>query len=232
MGHAVQDFFTHRKNRNIQVESDIAEDDVIPSEYLFRGRSEMPDIELKALGLCRGKVLDVGACAGTHSLLLQSEGLDVTALEISELCCDVMRQRGVKQVVADNFYYFDKGTFDTLLFLMNGIGIAGTVAGLENLLKKAYALLNDGGILVFDSSDVDYMYYDEDGSKLINLNSSYHGELNYRMHFRKISGEMFPWLFIDFDTLVPIAKTFGFNCKLIQNGTHFEYLAVLEKQSK
>jgi len=229
LGHALNDYFINAVSENIIVDSDIADDDVIPSGYLFRSYNQMPKLEKEALKLCKGKVLDVGAAAGSHSLYLQNKGFDVTALEISNLCCDVILKRGVQKVIADNFFNYNAGTYDTLLFLMNGIGIAGTLPGLGLLLNKASQLLNLGGMIIFDSSDIDYMYYDDDGSKLINLNSTYYGELMYRMQYKSIEGEFFPWLFVDFDTLVPIAKKHGFEPQLIKKGKHFDYLAILKK---
>jgi SAM-dependent methyltransferase len=232
LGHAITDTFENDTNNEILVESDIAEDDTISSKYFFRTYDKMPLIEQHALNKCVGKVLDVGAAAGCHSLFLQDKGMDVTALEISQLCCDVMKKRGIRNVIAGNYFDFDfdNTKFDTLLFLMNGIGIAGTLSGLEDLLFKASKLLNPGGILVFDSSDIDYMYYDEDGSKLINLNSNYYGELSYKMKYSSFIGNPFKWLFIDINTLMPIAQKYGFKTHLVESGKHYDYLGILTKK--
>jgi hypothetical protein len=229
LGHAVKDYFESDKSREIIVESDIAEEDTIQSKYFFRSYEKMPRLEQLALNKCVGKILDVGAAAGSHSLYLQEQGLDVTSIEISKLCCGVMSERGLKKVIAGNFFKYTGKKYDTLLFLMNGIGIAGTLSGLEELLIKADNLLNPGGIVVFDSSDIDYMYYDEDGSKLINLNSNYYGELSYKMKYLSFAGKPFKWLFVDFNTLVPIAKKFGFKANLIDTGDHYDYLGTLTK---
>jgi hypothetical protein len=229
LGHAVKDYFEKDISRDIQVESDIAEDDTIPSKHFFRSYEKMPRLEQLALKKCRGKILDVGAAAGSHSLYLQEHGFDCTALEISKLCCDVMIERGIKKVVAGNYFEYEDLKYDTLLFLMNGIGIAATLKGLEELLIKADKLLNPGGVVVFDSSDIDYIYYDEDGSKLINLNSNYYGELSYKMKYSPYIGNTFKWLFIDINTLIPIALKHGFKTNLIASGDHYDYLGTLTK---
>jgi hypothetical protein len=229
LGHAVMDYFEHGFNYDIKIESDIADDDVIPSGYFFRSYQKMPRLEKEALKKCKGKILDVGAAAGCHSLYLQDKGFDVTAIEISELSCEVMKKRGIRKVINENFFGYSGESFDTLLFLMNGIGIAGTLTGLELLLTKASQLLNKDGIVIFDSSDIDYMYYDEDGSKLINLNSNYYGELSYCVHYKSISGVFFEWLFVDYATLIPISKRCGFEPQLVKTGNHYEYLGILKK---
>jgi predicted TPR repeat methyltransferase len=189
----------------------------------------MPQLEQSALKLCEGKVLDIGAAAGCHSLVLQEKGLDVTALEISELCCSVMQKRGIRKVICKDFYRYENDKYDTLLMLMNGIGIAGTIERLDILLKIASSLLNSGGRLLFDSSDIEYLYIEKDGSKWINLNSKYYGELSYSMHYKSIQGKSFPWLFIDFETLAPVARKNGFEPQLFAIGDHYDYLGILKK---
>lgn len=231
LGHAVKDYHASGNPQNIEVWSDIAEDDVIPVSWLFRGRNEMPVLERRALELCTGRILDVGAAAGCHSLLLQEAGRDVTALEYSAWCCEVMRSRGVKKVQAANYYVFEDEPFDTLLCLMNGIGIAGTLSGLGRFLAKASALLTSGGRIIFDSSDVGYLYEEEDGSRWVDLNAPYFGEMKYRMKYKDIEGDVFPWLFVDTETLAPIAAEHGFSTDQFAQGTHYDYLGILTKRS-
>ena len=229
LGMAVSDYYTTSQEADIIVRSDIADNDVIPVSYLFRNVSDMPRIEQQALKLCKGKVLDVGAAAGCHSLVLLKRGIDVTALEISALCCEVMRKRGITDVIHMDFYRYENKKYDTLLFLMNGIGIAGTIQHLDKFLEKAYSLLNAGGRIIFDSSDIVYLYIEEDGSEWINLNNTYYGELTYTLQYKSITSQPFPWLFIDFNTLAPIAQRNGFKPQLIARGDHYDYLGILKK---
>ena len=78
-----------------------------PSVF-FRKQKDMNDIELAALNSVQGKILDVGAGAGCHSLVLQLLGHEVTALESSKQSCEVMRQRGLKQVVQSDIMHFSE----------------------------------------------------------------------------------------------------------------------------
>ena len=142
------------KKAKITVRTDIAETDYLPADYLFRGFDEMPEHEKAALLEAKGKILDIGACAGSHSLYLQNKGFDVTALDISEGCCEVMQRRGIKKVVCKNIFEYNEQKFDTIFLLMNGIGMAGTLPELPKLLSHLKSLLNDGGQIVFWQDNV------------------------------------------------------------------------------
>ena len=230
IGHAVMDYFKTSKEASIRVLSDIASTDRIPASYLFRQENDMPPLETMALSECRGKILDVGAAAGCHSLILQGRGADITALEISGLCCEVMQKLGIENVLCDDFYHQKENHYDTLLMMMNGIGLAGTLEGLGKLLIKSRHLLRAGGQIIFDSSDIEYLYVEEDGSRWINLNSRYYGELTYTLQYKKITGKPFPWLFIDPKTLGSLARKGGFSLEVIAWGDHYDYLGILRKK--
>lgn len=227
LGEAVSDYFKTHKNKRIKVCSNINSCEYLNSAYFFRQYREMPELEQIALDYSHGYVLDVGACAGSHSLYLQDRNIKVTALDISPLCCKIMEVRGLKRVVNEDIFVH-KGKYDTILMLMNGIGIAGTLQGLKNLLLHAKTLLNSGGCLIFDSSDIDYMFTEEDGSKWINLNSEYYGEVIYQFEYKKRSGDKFNWLFIDKMTVKQVAGDSGYKFNLLAEGKHFDYLASLE----
>jgi SAM-dependent methyltransferase len=192
----------------------------------------MPELEKAAITFCRGKVLDVGAAAGCHALVLQEKGLEVTALEKSKLASDVMKQRGVKKVICtDVFHFFEKG-FDTILLLMNGTGIGGTLEGLKKLLLHLKNLLNPNGKILIDSSDISYLFEEDDGSVWVDLtNEDYFGEMQYELKYKNESSR-FNWLFADFKTLTKICKENGLTCKKIMEGEHYEYLAQLAVSEK
>ncbi len=228
MGHALFDFMQKGKAKKLFIDSNITETDVIPVEYLFRDFSKMPPIEQVALNNCRGKVLDVGAAAGSHSLWLQKNGFRVTAIDISELACKVMKQRGIEEVLlADFFEYQNQHKFDTLLLLMNGIGICGQLENLPNFFNQCKNLLAEGGQILIDSSDLIYLYGDEEEGYVVDLNDSYYGEVEYVMRYGKIKSESFNWLFVDTSTLSEYANEYGFTCEIMIEGNHFDYLARL-----
>ena len=230
MGRAISDYFHTGKAAKLRVQSSMFYEDEIPVSTLFRTLEEMPVQEKKAIELCSGRVLDVGAGSGCHSIILKEKGLEVVAIDISELSVEVMKERGID---ARNINFFD-GTFiekfDTILFAMNGIGIVGKTTRLEDFFRSAKRLLAPGGKILLDSSDIKYIFMDEDGSMEIDLAAGYYGEIDYKMCYKNISGEPFDWLYIDFDTLSMYAEEHGFNCEKCIDGEHYDYLACLTER--
>jgi 2-polyprenyl-3-methyl-5-hydroxy-6-metoxy-1,4-benzoquinol methylase len=227
IGAAILDYLGGKRNESITVACNLTEDDTIPVDYLFRQQEEMPELETIALEACYGSVLDVGAGAGCHSLLLQERGLAVTALDISEGAVEAMKQRGVKAVLHADVNELKDQQYDTLLMLMNGIGIVGNLFGLYKFLVHAKTLLNPGGQILLESSDILYMYEDEDGSVLIDLNAGYYGEVEYNMHYKTHQSGKFNWLFIDPNLLEQYAEEHGYSFEVLYEGENGNYLARL-----
>ena len=227
MGAAMLDYLQGDADAEVAVTSSLTEDDVIPAYYLFRDETYMPELELLALEACRGDILDVGAGAGSHSLALQEQGKEVTAIDFSAGAAEVMRQRGVRKVLHQDVLELKNGQYDTLLLLMNGIGIAGNLMGLGRFLGHLKTLLKPGGQILLESSDILYMYEDEDGSVLLDLNAGYYGEVQYNMTYRDQESGWFNWLFIDAAILEDYAVEQGFAFELLYAGEHGNYLARL-----
>lgn len=226
IGQAILDYAKNKKPFDIVVSSDICDDDIIPIEVLFRTYNEMPEIEKKALNLCKGNVLDVGAGAGIHCHELIKKGLKVHALDNSLGAIHYLKNIGIQSHHSSFIDFKSASKYDTLLMMMNGIGIAGTLSNLEKTLLHAKSLLNKGGQIICDSSDVRYLYEDEDGALWIDLNSEYYGNFRFQMHYKKISGSWFDWLYVDYDNLHKAAVKLGFrSVKVYEQDNH--YLAQL-----
>lgn len=228
MGAAIADYWKHGKAARLQVFSSQFDEDEIPVRELFRTTKQMPLLERTALQLATGRVLDVGAGSGCHTLSLQEKGLEVEAIDISPLSVQVMKERGVKNARLINL--FDEhftGNYDTILMLMNGSGIIGKLENMPYFFQKMKLLLNPGGRILMDSSDLRYLFEEEDGSFSIDLADGYYGEVDFRMKYKDIEGDTFDWLYIDFATLAYYAAESGFKAQLIKEGKHYDYLASL-----
>jgi len=227
IGAAIFDYLKNGKAPDIRIDTNYTEDENIPTAWFFRTYSEMPEIEKKALQLCHGAILDVGAAAGCHTLYLQDKGMNVTALEKSELAVKTLKTQNVQQVIQADIYEYQDARFDTILMLMNGTGLGGTLKGLKRLFLHLKKLLNDGGQILIDSSDIKYLFEEEDGSYWVDMNSlSYYGEMEYEVSYKHHS-DSFDWLFTDFKTLQKVAREAGLSCQLILEGEHFDFLAKL-----
>ena len=228
-GTAILDFQTNNSPEDLITETTISEEDEMSVAYLFRDFSGMPILEQKALLLSKGKVLDVGCGAGSHSLYLQNEkNLEVTAIDISEKAIESCKLRGVSDAKVENILQFETDEkFDTLLLLMNGTGIFGKLANISQYLQKLKSLLAVNGQILIDSSDIIYMFdEDEDGGKWID-GAAYYGELEFTISYKGQKETSFPWLYLDYNTLQNAAIANGLKCELVLEGEHYDYLASL-----
>lgn len=226
-GQAILDFQTNNSPEDLQTETSISEADEMPVAYLFRAFDQMPLLEQTALELAKGKILDVGCGAGSHSLYLQNKEYDVKAIDISANAIQACTHRGIKNAHIQDLLTIENETFDTILLLMNGTGIFQTLEELPTYLQKLQSLLNPNGQILIDSSDLIYMYDEnEDGSYSIPA-EGYYGELTFTVSYKGQTEEPFPWLYLDYNTLQRAAQALGFQCDLLVEGDHYDYLARL-----
>ena len=252
MGRAIADYHKSKKASKLRVFSPMFEEDEIPLTTLFRSYEDMPEIERKALDMAKGRILDVGAGAGCHSLVLQERGMDVTAIDISPLSVETMKERGIKKVLEQDFFAMEgqameqrepssllewpsrdrvrRSQYDTILMLMNGIGIVGTLERMPEFFKQLDKILAPGGQVLCDSSDISYVFEDEEGMIDIPNEMDYYGEHSFRMQYKDTIGEPFDWLYIDADTLKQKAGRCGYTVEIVAEGEHYDYLARITKK--
>jgi SAM-dependent methyltransferase len=227
-GKAILDFQTNNSPEDLITETTISEEDEMSVAYLFRSYDEMPKMEQRALQLAKGKILDVGCGAGSHSLTLQNDrNLDVTSIDISANAIQACALRGLKKPKVQDVMTLENEKFDTILLLMNGAGMCGRLKNIPNFLLKLKSLLNPGGQILLDSSDIIYMFDDdEDGGKWI-PGEGYYGEIVFNISYKGEKEKPFDWMFIDYNTLQNAAFANGLQCELIMEGDHYDYLAKL-----
>lgn len=226
---AMLDYFNGDIEAEIRVHYSGGNLQTIPVEYFFRGSEDLPPEEQMALDLCRGSVLDIGAGSGCHSLILQKKGLSIYALDNSKTAIEIMTLQGIKNIIQADIFTYSEGSFDTLLLLMNTIGLVQTLAGLEEFLKSIHRLVNPGGQLLLDSVDLDTVDLDpdQDEETLEKLSESYSGEITYIVEYLGQQGSKVPWLYVDPDTLIRIASQTQWHCQIIYQDDEGSYLAKL-----
>ena len=226
------DYYGEKPVGELWSHSSLGTSELVPVRHFFRDFDAMPDLEKHALEHCRGKVLDIGCGVGSHCLYLQESGLECMGLDNNCKAVEVAAARGVQNTLCKDIYEVEVGNFDTLLLLMNGAGIAGTLDGLRGLLHHLSDLLAPGGQILMDSSDLIYMFEeDADGGIWVPGNVAYYGEVTYRWEYKGQQGAEFPWLFVDFGTLEREAGRLGYEATLVREGPHYDYLARLTRQA-
>ena len=139
-----------------------------------------------------------------------------------------MKKRGVKKVLEQDFFTLE-GQYDTILMLMNGIGIVGTLERMPEFFRQLDKILAPGGQVLCDSSDISYVFETEDGIIELPDDMSYYGEHSFRMQYKDTIGEPFDWLYIDADTLKEKAVRNGYAVEVVAEGEHYDYLARITK---
>jgi len=230
-GKAILDYQTNNSPEDLITETSISEADEMSVAYLFRAFADMPAMEQKALSLTKGKILDVGCGAGSHSLYLQNEKkLDVISIDISKNAIEACNLRGLKNARVQDVMLLENEKFDTILLLMNGAGMCGRLKNINAFLQKLKSLLTDNGQILLDSSDIIYMFdEDEDGGKWIPSEHEYYGEVVFNISYKSEKEDAFDWMYIDYNTLQNAASANGLQCELVLEGEHFDYLAPITK---
>lgn len=218
------------------VVDDLGDSDLLPAQWFFRGEEGLPPLERRALDLCEGRVLDLGAGAGCHALALQRLGHDVCAVEILPELVGLMRRRGVMDARVGSVFRAPEGRFDTVLMLMNGWGVLETVAGLDRFLAGLDEIVAPGGQLIADSTDmrrlaVDWRFEDE-MQLALREDGRYVGEIQFQVEFEGDRGTPFGHLYVDPDTLAAIASRGGWSVEIVAHGEDGAYLSRLRRSGE
>lgn len=227
------DYVRQHPWENIRTWTSVGGEDELPLPYLFRTYDEMPVLEQKALQLAKGAVLDIGSGSGCHALWLQQQGIEVKAIDVSKGSIESCQLQGVKKAEVQDIWDVSGQAYDTLLLLMNGMGICGKLEKLSGLLSHLKSLLRPGGQILADSSDIIYMYdLDEDSDQDQDCpqalpRDNYYGEVIFQTFYKDLVGEPFPWLYVDFFNLQLHASEAGLNCEMLIQGDHHDYLVRL-----
>jgi SAM-dependent methyltransferase len=233
LGRALLDYHQGDTSAQITVESNLWENELTPVEEFYRPEAvALPEIEWRALRLCRGRVLDLGAGAGRHAVELQKLGFDVTAVDILPEAVAIMKDRGVTDARHGDLGAVSGDHFDTILLLMHGVGLVGTLEGLAEFLDRVQGILGTGGRIIFDSANLGAVLpsREEEHRSRVDGTDRYFGEVTFRLNYNGWQGAAYPWLFLDSKTLAARSKRSGFCMTVAVQGSRGAYLARLERK--
>lgn len=225
LGSAMESYFLRNDDTPVRVFINKNEEPEMFPGIFFRPYKNMLKYEKIALKECQGKVLDLGCGAGCHALYLQGKGYDVTAVEISKKSVKVAQKRGVVNVINQDWRNLSLKNFDTVLVLMNGMGLAESPAELKTMFRKLKSFLSKSGCVLIDSTDVTYAKADWPM-----LDTEYFGKVQFELKY-KGKTQCFPWLFVDFDTAVQTAKSVKLNVEVLERARNGHFLLKLSKMS-
>jgi len=225
-GQALYDYYKGVHVGDLCINTSYGDVEEMPPEVFFRDFDDFPVLEAIALEHCRGKVLDVGAGTGCHSLILQDKGLDVKPIDISPYCVKIMHARGIEQVDQTDFFSIRHQKFNTILLLMNGLGLVGKIKNMPNFLSHCKKLLEPGGQILLDSSDVNYLTEEYK----IKSTGQYIGEISYQYVYKNNKGPWFDWLYLEKARLQEISEKEGWRVEFLFEDVNNQYLASITKE--
>ncbi len=231
-GAALRDYFRGRTDAKLMLRTSLGEHEEIPVSVFFREPDDFFPFERVALAFCRGRVLDVGAGTGVHSLYLQGLGLEVCAIDVMPEAVEIMKARGVHDVRLADVREFSDGRFDTILMMMNGIGILETLPGLDRFLRAAPRLLNPGGQILLDSGPANVAGDAHDAAEVVDTDRrGYPGEAWITLEYRGEEAPPFQELYADAETLTGHAVATGWECEIIHRDEYGAYVARLTRRA-
>ncbi len=230
-GLALKDYLNGNKSAQVTIIRDDDNRVLLPVNGFFRCATEF-EIDRIALEHCRDKVLDIGAGTGEHTLYLQKQSYDVTAMDISSDACEVMQLRGVNRVICENIWTWNTIVkFDTLLILGRSIGLVENLEGFEKFLNLAKRILSPNGQVLLNSLDVrctddrNNLDYQKRNIKA----GKYFGEIRMRFEYACHISEYTNHLHIDPETLGRLAKKNNWDVDYLYTDNGGNYLVKLSE---
>ncbi|MEQ8926749.1 MAG: methyltransferase domain-containing protein [Fulvivirga sp.] len=217
---ALHDLYYNGTCSELTLHNNYGNPEKMPVEVFFREEYDFTDLEIKALSLCKGSILDIGAGAGALTLNLHNNGFDITAVETSEVGCYIMSHEGAKNIICDDYRNITE-KFDTLLLMMNGFGLCEKLENIPQFLNSLKSLLKKDGQVIVDSSDVSYIAEEMPKNR-------YYGEVEFCYEYEGILGDWFNWLYIHSELLQSEAAKNGWSCEIVFTDDNDQYLAVLK----
>lgn len=192
----------------------------LPVAHFFREGRHLTAFDRAALRGVRGAVLDVGAGTGPLANALTAAGHRVTALEVLPTAVSALSGRGVEVLRESLWSLRTPRRWDTVMALMNGTALAGTLGRLPALLARLKQWTAPGGHILLDSTE---LCHPDDRM----ADGRFAGELHYQLRFEDLTGPPFPQLFVPEALLAREADALGLAVAVLRRDARGRYLASL-----
>jgi SAM-dependent methyltransferase len=213
------------------IERDDGFTETMPADVYFTGPEDWPPDHCEALDRLQGRVLDIGAGAGRHTLHLQHAGVRPLALDVSPGAVEVCRRRGVGETFLGTVHELvdaAREPFEAALMMGHNLAVLASDDEANRVLASLRRLLLPDGVVI--GTGLDPYLTDEPG------NLAYHernrrggrmpGQIRMRVMYRSLVGEWFDWLFLAPAELRSLAARSGWTLESITDPDP-TYLAVL-----
>jgi SAM-dependent methyltransferase len=207
-----------------------------PADHYLGEPDEWQPHDHRALRLCRGAVLDIGAGAGRTALELQRRGMAVTALDTSPGAIEIARRRGVRDTVLATVDEYARAAarYDTFLLMGNNLGLiegphrAPVFLAALGRLARGRARIIAQGTDPYGTTDPVHVGYHRRNAERGRLG----GQLRLRLRYRLLATEWFDYLNCSVDELEMLVAGTGWRIVSIDDADRPYYLAVMEWKQK
>ncbi|MGH3018161.1 MAG: class I SAM-dependent methyltransferase [Gaiellaceae bacterium] len=203
------------------------------AEWFFAEYPAWPEAERQVFDAVSGRVLDLGAGAGRHSLQAQAQGLDVVAIDISPGAVEVCRRRGVSDARLLSVAAVDDelGGFDSVLMMCGNFGLVGSADQARATLLHLRAMTASTGRIVFDSvdpyvdvSDAEIAYQERNRTR-----GRLPGQVTIRIRYGERVTPWYDLLNLSVDELEQLIHGTGWRLTQVVDGAPSEFYGVMEK---
>ena len=199
----------------------------------FADYSKWPEREKKALRYIKGKILDIGAGAGRHSLYFQRKGHKVTAIDNSPLCVRVCRERGVKDARCLSIEETGvlKAKFDTVLLMCNNFGLFGSRKKAKKLLRELYKVTSPEAKIISESYEYQTPFFREYIKRNLRIGRD-PGDFTARIRYGKHCTPWFDYFRATKNEMKEILGETGWKVEKFIGSREQSYIAVIAKTQK
>ena len=232
-GHTMCDAWKGRGSFDVVERDDGFIDTFDGSSYLAEF-DEWPEIERKAMGLVKGRVVDLGCGAGRVALHLhlQRKGFDVVGLDISPLALKVCRRRGLRKVKLGSVQdlRFPRNSFDTAILFGNNFGLLGTRAKAKRVLRRLHQTISQGGLILaetfdpYDTEDPVHLAY----HRLNRKRGRLPGQIRMRVRYKQYTTPWFDWLLVSKFEMKTLVQRTGFKVTGSLDSDGPRYIGILQ----